>query len=160
MDESSTKVILDDLDRVILDILQKESYLNNAELARRVNLSPPAVHARIKRLRNTGIIDRQVAILNPVKLNFDLMSFIHVSTSAHQIDHLKAFEEAIHLIPEVLECHHLTGDYDYLLKAIVKDRGELQRLVRKLNSIPCVSRIQTSVMLEEVKFSTALPLFK
>lgn len=156
--ESFAGKSLDDLDRLMLDVLQREAQLSNVELSRKVNLSPPAIHARIKRLWKDGIIDRQVVILDQAKLGFDLLCFIHVGTSGHQVEQLKAFEETVKSIKEVLECHHLTGEYDYLLKVIVKDRQGLQKFVRKLNSLPCVSRIQTSVTLEEVKYSTALPL--
>ena len=91
--ESSVIKVLDDLDVQILDILQKESQVSNAELARRVNLSPAAMHARIKRLDGEGFIDKQVAILNQEKLGFDLLCFIFMSTNIHQFDKLEVLEK-------------------------------------------------------------------
>ncbi|MFD0825803.1 Lrp/AsnC family transcriptional regulator [Neobacillus sp. M.A.Huq-85] len=149
---------LDVLDRKILDLLQKGAQLSNAELARRVNLSPPATHARVKRLENEGYIDRQVVVLNSRKLGFDLLCFIFVSTNIHQKEQLEYLEKALNLMPEILECHCLTGEYDYLLKVANRNREELEKFIRKLNLLPGVNRIQTSLSLREIKFSTALPI--
>ncbi|WP_108670320.1 Lrp/AsnC family transcriptional regulator [Peribacillus acanthi] len=149
--------MLDDVDLQILDILQKEAHLSNAELARRVNLSPPATHARVKRLESEGYIDRQVAILNQEKLGFDLLCFIFINTNIHQADMLEVLEKELVAMPEVLECHLLTGEYDYLLKVANKDRKELENFIRKLNQLG-ISKIQTSLALREIKYSTALPL--
>jgi len=149
---------LDSLDREILKILQNEAQLTNAELARRVNLSPPATHARVRRLESEGLIDRHVAILNQKRLGFDLLCFIFVSTNIHQKEQLEMLESAMNLMPEILECHCLTGEYDYLLKVANRNREELERFIRKLNLLPGVNRIQTSLSLREIKFTTALPI--
>lgn len=154
--ESLSK-ILDEVDFHILDILQDEAQISNAEIAKRVNLSPPATHARIKRLEKEGYIDRHVVILNQEKLGYDLLSFIFMSTNIHQHEKLKALEEALESIPEVLECHCITGEYDYLLKVANKDRRELENFIRKLNTLG-ISRIQTSLALREIKYSTVLPI--
>ncbi|MGG0187133.1 Lrp/AsnC family transcriptional regulator [Bacillus rhizoplanae] len=148
---------LDDLDTQILDVLQKEGQLSNAEVARRVNLSPPATHARVKRLESEGFINQQVAILNQEKLGFGLLCFIFVSTNIHQAEKLEVLEKAMHEMPEVLECHCLTGEYDYILKVVHRDRSELERFIRKLNMLG-ITRIQTSLALREIKYSTVLPL--
>lgn len=155
--ESSVIKVLDDLDVQILDILQKESQVSNAELARRVNLSPSAMHARIKRLENEGFIDKQVAILNQEKLGFDLLCFIFMSTNIHQAEKLEVLETELQSMPEVLECHCLTGEYDYLLKVANRDRKELERFIRKLNKLG-ITKIQTSLALREIKYSTVLPI--
>lgn len=149
---------LDDTDRLILDVLQKESQLSNAELARKINLSPPATHARVKRLENEGYIDRYAVILNQEKLDFDLLCFIFVNTSHHQDEQLEKFERSVHAMPEVLECYNLTGEYDYLIKAVLRDRAELHQFIRELTRLSAISRIHTSVTLKEVKFSTVLPI--
>ncbi len=150
---------LDDVDLQILDMMQKEAQLSNAELARRVNLSPPATHARVKRLESEGFIKRQVAILNQEKLGFDLLCFIFMSTNIHQAEQLEVLEEALSSMPEVLECHCLTGEYDYLLKVTHKDRKELESFIRKLNKLG-IARIQTSLALREIKYSTVLPIWE
>ncbi|MEH7463069.1 Lrp/AsnC family transcriptional regulator [Bacillus thuringiensis] len=148
---------LDNLDVQILNVLQQEGQLSNAEVARRVNLSPPATHARVKRLENEGFINRQVAILNQEKLGFDLLCFIFVSTNIHQAEKLEVLEKALREMPEVLECHCLTGEYDYILKVVHRDRNELEQFIRKLNMLG-ITRIQTSLALREIKYSTVLPL--
>jgi len=155
--ESIVSKILDDLDIKILDILQKGAQISNSEIAKRVNLSPPATHARIKRLENEGYINQHVAILNQEKLGFDLLSIIFISTNIHQSEKLKCLEEALKSMPEVLECHCLTGEYDYLLKVANKNRRELESFIRKLNKLG-ITRIQTSLVLREIKYSTVLPI--
>lgn len=155
--ESFVSKILDALDIQILDILQKESQISNAELARRVNLSPPATHTRIKRLESEGFINRQVAILNQEKLGFDLLCYVFISTNIHQAEQLDILESALEAMPEILECHCLTGEYDYLLKVVIRDRRELDSFIRKLNKLG-ISRIQTNLSLREIKHSTVLPI--
>ena len=86
---------LDSVDTQILDILQREVHISNAEIARRVNLSPPATHTRIKRLESEGFIDKQVAILNQEKLGFDLLCYVFMSTNIHQAKELEALENAL-----------------------------------------------------------------
>jgi len=155
--ENLVSKILDDTDIQILDILQKGAQVSNSEIANRVNLSPPATHTRIKRLEKEGYINHQVAILNQEKLGFDLLSFIFVSTNIHQAEKLEVLENELESIPEVLECHCLTGEYDYLLKVVNKDRRELEKFIRKLNGLG-ITRIQTSLALREIKYSTVLPI--
>ncbi|MDO3681132.1 Lrp/AsnC family transcriptional regulator [Paenibacillus ehimensis] len=157
--ESFVSKVLNEVDIQILDSMQKEAQLSNAELARRVNLSPPATHARVKRLESEGFIKRQVAILNQEKLGFDLLCFIFMSTNIHQAEQLEVLEKALRSMPEVLECHCLTGEYDYLLKVMNKDRKELESFIRKLNKLG-IARIQTSLALREIKYSTVLPIWE
>jgi Lrp/AsnC family transcriptional regulator, leucine-responsive regulatory protein len=157
--ESIVNKILDDLDLQILDILQNGAQVSNSEIAKRINLSPPATHARIKRLENEGYINRHVVILSQEKLGFDLLSFIFMSTNIHQTEKLEVLEKALESMPEVLECHCITGEYDYLLKVANKDRRELEKFIRKLNRLG-VSHIQTSLALREIKYSTVLPIRK
>jgi Lrp/AsnC family transcriptional regulator, leucine-responsive regulatory protein len=150
---------LDEVDLQILHVLQTNAQISNAELARQVNLSPPATHTRVKRLENEGYIDRQVVILNQEKLGFNLLCFIFISTNFHQAEKLEVLENAFAAMPEVLECHCLTGEYDYVLKVAIKDRNDLEAFIRKLNSLG-ITRIQTSLSLREVKYSTALPIME
>jgi len=155
--ESVTSKVLDKVDIEILDLLQREAKLSNIEISKRVNLSPPAVHIRIKRLENGGFIKRQVAILDQEKLGFDLLCFIFMSTNIHQAEKLDSLENALRSMPEVLECHCLTGEYDYLLKIANRDRKELESFIRKLNKLG-ITKIQTSLALREIKDSTLLPI--
>jgi len=149
--------VLDPIDIQILDILQKAANISNAELGRRVNLSPPATHARIRRLETEGYIDRHVTLLNQEKLGFDLLCFVFINTDIHQAEQLESLEQSLEAMTEVLECHCLTGEFDYLLKVANKDRRELEQFIRKLNKLG-ISRIQTSLVLREIKHSTVLPI--
>ena len=150
---------LDELDQRILDELQRDARVANAELARRLNLSPPAVHARVKRLEERGILRGYVALLDREQLGFDMLCFIQISLQLHQVEQVSHFRATIQQIPEVLECHHVTGEYDYLLKIVVRNRQELERLImEKLTPIPGVARIHTSLVFSEIKASTELPL--
>ncbi|WP_144480290.1 Lrp/AsnC family transcriptional regulator [Cytobacillus oceanisediminis] len=155
--ESIVSKVLDNVDIRILDLLQKDAQLSNLELSKRVNLSAPAVHARIKRLESEGYIKKQVAILNHEKLGFDLLCFIFISTNMHQAEKLASLEGSLEAMKEVLECHCLSGEYDYLLKVACKDRKSLEIFIRKLNELG-VTRIQTSLALREIKDSTVLPI--
>ena len=93
------------------------------------------------------------------RLGFDMLCFVHVALQQHNVDLVERFRAAVREIPEVLECHHITGEYDYLLKAVVCNRKDLERLVvQRLTPIPGVARIHTSIALSEIKQTTALPL--
>jgi Lrp/AsnC family leucine-responsive transcriptional regulator len=151
--------VLDELDKLILDELQKDARISNTELARRVNLSPPATHARVKRLEETGHIQAYVALVNRKQADFDLLCFVRVRLQLHDTEQVTGFHEAIREMPEVLECHHLTGEYDYLLKVVTHNTQGLEHfLVNRLTPIPGVAQIHTSLVLREVKNSTIIPL--
>ncbi len=150
---------IDDYDRAILDALQQDGRIANAELARRLNLSPPAIHARLRRLEEGGLIARYAALLDREKLGFDLLCFVNISLQRHTREHVDVFRDRIHTLPNVLECHHVTGEYDYLLKVVVRNRKELEHLLmEELTPIPGVAHIHTSLVLNEIKAATALPL--
>ena len=149
----------DKLDQRILDELQKDARISNAELARRVNLSPPATHSRVKRLEEKKIIQRYAAVLDRQRAGYDLLCFVRVSLQLHDLDQVTGFHEAVQIMPEVLECHHVTGDYDYLLKVVARNTEDLENfLVNRLTPIQGVAQIHTSLVLREVKNSTMLPL--
>jgi DNA-binding Lrp family transcriptional regulator len=150
---------LDETDVIILRELQADGSLSNVELARRVNLSPPATHTRVKRLEQLGYIRQYVALIDREKMGYDMLCFITVSLQIHQPEIVQQFREAITSMPEVLECHHVTGDYDYILKVAVRNRQDLQRfLMDVLTPVPNVAHIHTRLVLSEVKSTTELPL--
>jgi DNA-binding Lrp family transcriptional regulator len=150
---------MDTLDADMLRHLQADGRTSNAELARRLNLSPPAIHARLRRLEEEGYIRGYTAVLDRERLGFDMLCFVHITLQQHNTDLVERFRAAVREIPEVLECHHITGEYDYLLKAVVCNRKDLERLVvQRLTPIPGVARIHTSIALSEIKQTTALPL--
>ncbi len=156
---SSQMTGLDELDMQVLRELQTDGRISNVELARRVNLSPPATHARIKRLQQQGYIKTAAVILDRAMLGFDLLCFIQISLQMHQLEQVERFREAVRQMPEVLECYHLTGEYDYLLKVVIRNRQDLERfVVGNLTPLPGVARIHTSVVFREIKATTALPI--
>jgi DNA-binding Lrp family transcriptional regulator len=149
---------LDAQDLLILRELQRSS-LSNVELARRVSLSPPATHSRVKRLEQLGLIRGYAALLDRERLGFDLLCFITVSLQIHKPDEVEQFHTMIRGLPEVTECYHITGEDDYLLKVVVRSRQHLQRfLMDCLTPLPYVARLHTRIALTEVKHTHELPL--
>ena len=150
---------LDKVDRAILHALQTNGRMSNVELAQRINLSPPATHARIRRLEQRGYIRQYVALLDQEKVGYDMLCFVNISLQLHQPDQVEGIREAIRGMPEVLECYHVTGEFDYLLKVVIKNRKDLERFViDRLTSVPGVARIHTSLVLNQVKSTTELPV--
>jgi Lrp/AsnC family leucine-responsive transcriptional regulator len=151
---------IDRIDAEILTRLQIDGQTTNIALSRQINLSPAATHARVRRLEEEGFIRRYVALVDQEKLGFDITCFVSVSLQLHQQHDLETFHATIGEIPEILECHHVTGEFDYLLRVVVRGRKDLQRLiVNHLTPIPGVARIHTSIALSEVKSTTALPIY-
>lgn len=159
MIKNSQQAMLDDVDKALLRALQNDGRLSNVELARRISLSPPATHARLRRLEKDGYIRQYTAVVDREKAGYDLLCFIHISLQMHQVEQVEKFRKMVRQMPEVLECHHITGEYDYLLKVALRNRKDLERfVVDRLTPIPGVARIHTSLVFTEVKAITALPL--
>ncbi len=159
MIQSSGQVSLDGTDKTILELLQADGRVSNAEIARRVGLSAPATHARVKRLEEAGVVRRYATLLDREAMGFDMVCFINVSLQLHQYEAIERFKELVQDMPEVLECHHITGEFDYLLKAVFRNRDELQEfVVNKLTPIPGMARINTSLVLIEIKATQELPI--
>jgi Lrp/AsnC family leucine-responsive transcriptional regulator len=157
--ESSEQVDIDGIDHSILGLLQADGRVSNAEIARRIGLSAPATHARIRRLEEAGVIRQYATLLDRETMGFDMVCFISVSLQLHQFDAIERFKELVQDMPEVLECHHITGEFDYLLKAVFRNRDELQEfVVNKLTPIPGMARINTSLVLIEIKATQQLPI--
>ena len=159
MIKNSQSIMLDKVDKSLLRALQADGRLSNVELARKISLSPPAAHARLRRLEKDGYIRQYTTVVDREKAGYDLLCFIHISLQMHQVAQVEKFREATRKMPEVLECHHITGEYDYLLKVVLHNRKDLESfVVGKLTPIPGVARIHTSLVLAEVKATMALPL--
>ncbi len=120
---------LDDTDKAILTELQNDSSISNVELARRISLSPPAVHARIKRLEELGYVRQYAAILDREKVGYDMLCLITVTLEMHHMQNINLFRDAVAQMPEVLECYFITGEFDYLIKVAVHSRKELERFL-------------------------------
>lgn len=155
-------MLIDDLDHIDCDILrwlQADARTSNAELARRLDLSPAGLQKRLKKLEDTGVISHYATIVNREAVGLDMLCFIQVTLQRHQPESIMRFREQIQEMAEVLECHHITGEYDYLLKIAVRNRKHLESfLVEKLTPMPSMDKIRTSLVLNEIKSTTAVPL--
>ena len=159
MIKNSKNLTLDNVDKSLLRALQSDGRLSNVQLARKISLSPPATHSRLKRIEKDGYIRQYTAVVDREKAGYDLLCFIHIAMQMHQYEQVDKFRKLMQKMPEVLECHHITGEYDYLLKVVLRNRKDLERfVVDRLTPIPGVSRIHTSLVFTEVKSTTALPL--
>ncbi|MGB1349877.1 MAG: Lrp/AsnC family transcriptional regulator [Flavobacteriaceae bacterium] len=148
---------LDALDLSILKLLQKNSKLTNKALSTHLSLSVTAVYERIKKLEKTGIIKGYVALLSKEKLDQSFVAFCHVKLIQHTQDNVKQFEKEVIKIDEVLECYHLSGDYDYLLKVHVKDMESYRNfMIEKLTNLNHIGSTHSMFMINEVKHTTAL----
>ena len=150
---------MDATDRRILEIIQKDGRITNAELAFRVNLSASACHCRLQRLEQIGVVRGYAAILDRRKLALPTTVFVEITLSGQATELLEAFERAVRLIPDVLECHLMAGTADYLLKLAVADTDDFARIHREhLARLPGVAQMHSSFALRTVAETTALPL--
>lgn len=150
---------LDRTDVAILNSMQENSRITNADLARSVNLSPTPCFNRVKAMEEMGVIRKQVTLLEPAVLGLNVNVFIHVSLEKQVEDALSVFEKAIDDRPEVMECYLMTGDADYLLRVLVPDIRALEHFILDhLTKIRGVSNIRSSFALKQVRYKTALPL--
>lgn len=143
---------IDTTDRKLLMLLQRDSNQTIKELASQLNLTPTPVHERIKRLEKNGIIERYRAEIDAKKLGKSLMVLSHVSLQEHSKSLLHSFEEKIRALPEVIECYHVSGEHDYLLKVIIPDmQGYREFLTEKLAKIKNIGNVHSSFVVEAVK---------
>jgi Lrp/AsnC family transcriptional regulator, leucine-responsive regulatory protein len=146
-------------DRRLLDLLQRDGNLTNLELAEKVSLSPSACLRRVRVLEEAGVIRRYVAIVDPKRVGLGLMAFVNVKLEKRGRTPADGFARAVKDWPEVLACHSLTGDMDYLLRVHVENLDHFSRFVMdSLLKHPGVLDVKSSFVLEEVKETTALPL--
>jgi len=151
---------LDHIDFQILEIVQSEGRISNAELAKRIHLSPAATHTRLRRLENEQLIEGYGARINREKLGFHMLCYIHMSLRTHSSEELKKFRSDLCNMPEVLECCFITGDFDYIIKVALKDQRDLERfIIERLTPIPSVSRISTNLIVSEIKSASKIPIF-
>ncbi len=147
----------DDIDKKILDTLQSNARITNAQLAQDAGISPPGMLERVRRLENSGVIKKYVALLNPEKVGRGTLAMVSISLDVHQIPQIEKFTEEINKVEEVLECYHLAGGDDFLLKVAVNDISDYENfMLTKLTKIPGVSKVKTSFILSTVKFDTKL----
>jgi Lrp/AsnC family transcriptional regulator, leucine-responsive regulatory protein len=150
---------LDSIDKRILNILQEDSRTNTKEIADTVGLSLTPTYERIKRLEKSGIINRYVAIADKKQLGISFTAFCSVRLQLHSKNLIKKFEEDIKKISEVMECYHMAGNFDYLLKIEATDMKHYQEFIsNKLAALNNISNVQSSFVMTEIKHETAFKL--
>ena len=150
---------IDAVDRHILEILQCEGRITNAELATRVGLTPGPTLARVAKLESIGTIRGYAALVDRDRVGLPVTAFVSVILKGHGAAASHGFVEAITTLPEVLECHHIAGEEDFLLKVVAASPGDYESFVlNKLMEIPDVQRIKTTFVLSSPKSQTAVPI--
>lgn len=150
---------IDDADRRILRAVQADSSRSTAELAEVVGLSQPACWRRLQRLRESGVIVRETAVLDRERLGYGIVVYAMVKLSNVARGNLAGFAEAIRAMPEVVECHVLMGMADFLLKIVARDIQAYERFFfERLSSLEGVQDVTSSVAMSEIKGGTGLPL--
>lgn len=151
-------VPMDELDRNILALLQQDASLSLEEIARRVGASKTPVWNRIRKMRASGLIRGEVALLDPEKLGLESCFFVLIRTAEHDTDWLARFLRAVRARPEVMEAHRLAGDIDYILKVRVANARAYDAFYRALIDEVSIFNVTSTLSMEEIKSTTALPL--
>ncbi|MFH1852346.1 MAG: Lrp/AsnC family transcriptional regulator [Candidatus Neomarinimicrobiota bacterium] len=155
--KNNHKYLLDQIDYKIIAILQEDGRITNAELAKQVGRSPPPVLERVKKLERNGYIDKYVALVNPRKLGVSCFTYVEVTMVRHGSEALKRVTSAITNMEEVLECHHITGEADFLLKVATRDIPAYEQfIINKLTALPDVQNLKTLVVLSTIKQETRI----
>jgi len=150
-------MIFDANDKKLLHYLQEDSKQTNKELASKLHLSVTAVYERIKKLEKEGFIEKYVALINKDKIGKSFVVFCHIKLMQHTQDYVIKFEREVAKLDEVLECYHLSGDYDYLLKVLVENMTAFRAfMVTKLTNISHISSTHSMFVINEVKHTTGI----
>jgi len=150
---------LDSIDWKILAILQDNARIANVELSEKVHLSPSPCLARVRALERDGFIKNYVTLLDPRSVGLGVNVFVQVRLEKQIESALNAFEKAVAARPEIMECYLMTGQADYLLRIVVSDLEDYQKLLTEfVAKIAGVGNIQSSIALKQVKYKTALPV--
>ncbi len=156
---NSPNIKLDNTDRKILEILQSNAKITNAQLSKDIGLSPAPTLERVKKLENAGIIRSYHAKLDTSKIGLGVSTFVQVSLKGHNKNNIDTFIKRINEIPEVIECHHITGSGDFILKVISSDIASYQQLMlEKVSEIEVVDSMQSMVILSTFKDSKVMPV--
>ena len=157
--ENFSIMTFDDIDKKLLALLQTDSKQTTKELSNKLNLSVTAVYERIKKLEKEGVISNYVALVNKEKVEKAFVAFCHIKLIQHSQDYVVKFEKEVTNLQEVLECYHISGDYDYLLKVHVTDMDEFREfMVKKLTTINHIGSTHSMFMINEVKHTTAITI--
>lgn len=149
----------DEIDKKLLLFLQEDCKQTTKELSYKLGLSVTAVYERIRKMENTGVISKYVALLDRQKINRNFIVLCHVKLTQHKKQHVLRFEKEIMTLDEVTECFHVSGDYDYILKIGVKDMQDYRSfMLTKLTALEHIASTHSSFMISEVKNTTAIVL--
>lgn len=144
--------LLDQIDIRILQIIQQDAKIAHKDIAQQLHLSRTPVSDRIRKMERAGVIKKYVALLNPKKIGKGLMVFCFISIAKHGKEHVNAFQKQISGFNQVMECFHIAGNFDFLLKVVVKDIDQYQGFVLgELSQIKNISNVQSSFVLGELK---------
>jgi DNA-binding Lrp family transcriptional regulator len=150
---------LDEIDKKILNILQEKGRITNANLAAEVGLSPPPMLERVKKLEKNGVISKYVALLDPKLVDKATIVFVSLTVARHRLKSFDQVNQELNKFAEVLEIYHISGEEDYMIKVVVKDINEYEQfLLKKLATIPAISRIKSNVVLSTIKYGTQIPI--
>ena len=149
---------LDSIDIRILDILQVDGEQQISHIAGQVGLSTTPCWRRIQRMKEAGVITRQVTLVDPKKVNVGVTVFVSVRTSTHSQTWFDQFRAVVQAIPEVVEFYRMSGDVDYLLRVVVPDIAAYDAVYKRLTAGTSLFDVSSSFAMEELKFTTALPL--
>ncbi|OIQ81473.1 leucine-responsive regulatory protein [mine drainage metagenome] len=149
---------LDSIDRRILDRLQDDADVALAELAATAGLTPTSCWRRVQRLRQQGVIRRRVALLDARRVNVGVTVFVSVRTRDHGAAWFERFKATIDAIPEVVEFYRMSGDIDYLLRVVVPDIAAYDAVYKRLTAAGALADVSSSFAMEQIKYTTALPL--
>ena len=150
---------LDETDIKLINLLQYDCKQSIKELAAQLNLSIAPVHERIKKIEKAGLIKKYVALVDLELINKPMINYCNVSITKHNTELFKEFEKIVRDMDEVMECHYVSGNYDYLLKVVTSNINEYQNFIlNKLSKLEMISNINSQFVLKHVKFKTAVKI--
>ncbi|MDE0283990.1 MAG: Lrp/AsnC family transcriptional regulator [Gammaproteobacteria bacterium] len=149
---------LDQFDRKLLTVLQRDAGLTVSELAAKIGLSTSPCWRRLRRMEDAGVLKKRVAVLDHNQLGLDVIVFAEVKLEAHGHEALPNFQKAVEKLPEVLECYTVLGEMDFLLKVVATDIHAYERFLRHLLSLPAVREVNSKMVVSEIKCTNELPL--
>ena len=157
---NSTTMYIDETDKKILRLLQKDAHLTLKDIANEINLSLTPVHDRVKRLEKDGFIEKYATILNKKKTGNNLTVYCQVTLVKQTIDLSGAFNDAIQNFTEVIECNFVSGGFDYMLKVVLPDMESYHNFhQKKLSVLPSVALIHSYFIISEIKNTTVMPIY-
>ena len=149
----------DNIDKQLITLLQEDAKQTNKELSAKLDLWVTAIYERVKKLEKEGVINKYVALINKEKIGKAFVAFCHIKLIQHSQEFVVSFEKEVTNIIEVLECYHISGDYDYLLKVHVEDMESFREfMVKKLTKINHIGSTHSMFMINQVKHTTAINL--